>query len=101
MTFNKERQEDIDRILDWSIDMEKVEKNISPFLNEYREQNITLEEREKTFLLGTTNFDQNHNLWKKLSQCLNQWKGYITFEKVNNKMKDIIDCIVYNKPMKF
>jgi len=30
-----------------------------------------------------------------------EWKRYITDEKVNKKVDEIIDCIVNNKSMKF
>lgn len=84
MVFNQEEPTVIERILDWSIAMDEEAKKYA-----------LLDEKglNQPFLLGTTYFKQRHEVWKQLSQQMNQWRSYITNQPISNKLEQLIKQI--------
>ncbi|OJJ23129.1 hypothetical protein BKI52_01900 [marine bacterium AO1-C] len=100
LVFNQEEERAIDRVADWLIDMDKDSKNMAPFYSKQRAEHMSLQQLTRPFLLGQTDFKQRHDLWKKLSKQLLDWKSYIQSEQIHQKLETIVDCIVHEKVMK-
>ncbi|MFT3793095.1 hypothetical protein [Flavobacterium sp.] len=101
LVYNKADEKDIGLVVDWSIDMEKDAKNLAPFYNPNRESSMTSADREATFLLGTTHFNQSHEIWKTVTKQMIDWKKWIISANIHKKLEAIIDCVIHEKPMKF
>lgn len=101
MVFNQENEQDIDIIANWMIDMEKDAQNMAPFYNEFQNQHMPPERLTATFLLGQTNFNQRHDLWKSIVRQMQQWMAYVNSQSIHEKLNTMIECILNDKPMKF
>lgn len=101
LVFNQENEADIDRVLEWNINMEKYARNLPPFRNEYITPHMPSAVLAKPFLLGTTNFKQRHDLWKSLTQQMTSWKAGIASELLHQRLDALIDCILNKKAMPF
>lgn len=101
LVYNKADEQEIDRVADWCLDMERDAKNLVPFYNPNRTSSMTEQDREAPFLLGTTNFNQSHAVWITLTRQMANWKNFMVSEKNHQKLDAIIDCIVHEKPMIF
>lgn len=100
LVFDQAAEAEIEQVLDWSIDMEKYEKNMAPFYNKNRAKYLTVEKLNSPFLLGTTTFGQRHGIWKTLTQRLKEWSKPIVSDRIQHKLKVVIEGIVNAKPIK-
>ncbi len=101
MLLNDEDAMAINQVLEWSIDMEKDVKNIAPYVNEYRAKNITKEEKEAPYLLGTTNFSQRHKVWQSLSKNVAKSLNQASVELNYSDLLQVLTAVGNNEPMKF
>ncbi|EAY27226.1 hypothetical protein [Microscilla marina] len=101
LVYNQADVQDIDRVTAWVIDTEKDAKNIPPFYNEYRAQHMNPQLLKAPFLLGQTNFNQRHYLWKALSKQMHSWMVNISSEVTRHTLNNLVHCIVHEQTIRF
>lgn len=97
MVFNVQKEKDVEIVADWILEMDKYNKNLPPYYSKEREGNLqkyNIVIDPKQFILGTTNYNQNHYLWKEVSKKVLQDTKYIKQESISIKLDNIIKCIL-------
>ncbi len=97
MVFSVQKEEDVEIVADWLLEMDKYNKNLPPYYSKEREEYLKKYNIPQYFILSTTNYNHYHYLWKEVSKKMLLKIKYIKRKSVHLKLESIIKRILDEK----
>ncbi len=95
MISNAQKQEDVEVVANWLLEMDKYNKNLLPYYSKEREKHLKKYNIvPKDFILNTTNHNHYHHLWKEVSKKMLPKIKYIKQEVIYIKLENIIKSVL-------